>query len=264
MKILMAIDTNIQIEEVSNRLLHFLNIYNTNIIYFDVFHTYERPFVKGANLRITEMEIIENERFYQIELMQKIRRSMETQITENSQKRCIINTYLEEGDFFDKINKQLSTKKYDLLVLEPTQRDSFEKFFRKDKVKQLIEQDERPILVLPKTDDLLNSSFRLVGLIKNLDTLDYVRDLPVFQLAKADRKMLLHIGDEIANHPEIDTIPAKDGKTVDETFIEYVKAHKGKHLYIIDHQKRNGLMDFFKRSFTQNLLAGGDMNLMVV
>jgi len=261
MKILMAIDTNIQIEEVTTRLLHFLDLYKEGIIYLDIFHTYERPFVKGANLRITEMEIIENERFYQIELMQKIRRSIETQITEHSQNRCIVNTYLEEGVFFDKIKRQLALKNYDLLVLEPTQRDSFEKFFRKDKVKQLIEKVEVPILLLPKLQENKSMPLRLVGLIKNLDSLDYMRDLPVFQLAKADRKMLLHFGAQITNHPKIDTIPTDKP---DETFMEYVKNHQDQNLYIIDHKKKKGIKDFFKRCFTQSLLAGGDMNLMVV
>jgi len=261
MKILMAIDTNIQIEEVTTRLLHFLDLYKEGIIYLDIFHTYERPFVKGANLRITEMEIIENERFYQIELMQKIRQSIETQITKHSQNRCIVNTYLEEGVFFDKIKKQLTLKNYDLLVLEPTQRDSFEKFFRKDKVKQLIEQIELPILMLPKLQEKKSKPLRLVGLIKNLESLDYMRDLPVFQQAKADRKMLLHFGEQIANHPEIDTIPSDKP---DETFMEYIKNHQDQHLYIIDHQKKRGIVDFFKRSFTQRLLVGGDMNLTVV
>lgn len=263
MKILVAVDTNIKIEEIARKLVSFLELYNLDIVCLDLFHSYEPPIIKGINMPSTEVEIVEDERFAQIGLMRKLRQCIETEIDEGSQHRCIVNTYLEEGDFFGKIEDQLASKKYDLLVLEPTQRDSFEKFFRKNKVKQLIEKRYEPVLILPKTDEQQKESLRIVGLIKTVGSLDYITNLPIFKLAKPERKILLHFGDHIANHPEIDTIPTKAGFTTDETFIEYVKNNQHKHLYIMDHQKRNGIMDFFKRSYTQNLLASGDMNLIV-
>jgi len=264
MKILMAIDSNIQIEEVTARLIHYLELYNVDVIYLDIFHSYEPPIIKVKNMPSTEIEIVQDERFSQIDLMKKLRECIEVKAGELSRHRCVVNTFLEEGDFFEKIENQLTSKKYDLMVLEPTQRDSFEKFFRKNKVKYLIEKQDEPILILPKKEEQQKQPFRLVGLIKNIDSLEYITGLPVFKLAKPERKMLLHFGEHIANHPEIKTVPNKEGLTTDETFTEYVKSSQNKHLYIIDHQKRNGLMDFFKRSYTQNLLASGDMNLIVV
>jgi len=263
MKILVAVDTNVKIEEIAGRLINFLELYNLDNVYLDLFHSYEPPIIKGINMPSTEAEIVEDERFAQIDFMKKLRQCIETEIDEDSHHRCIVNTYLEEGDFFNKIEDQLASKKYDLLVLEPTQRDSFEKFFRKNKVKHLIEKRYEPILILPKTNEQQKEALRIVGLIKTLDSLDYIMNLPIFKQAKPERKMLLHFGEHIANHPEIDSIPTKEGLTTDKTFIEYVKNHQHKHLYIMDHQKRNGIMDFFKRSYTQNLLASGDMNLIV-
>lgn len=263
MKILLAIDNHTKFEKISGRLVNFLELYNPGTLYLDIFHSYEPPIINGKNMPSTEAEIVEDERLAQINFMHKLRQSIETQIDERSQHRYIVNTYLEEGNFFNKIEDQLSSKKYDLLVLEPTQRDSFEKFFRKNKVKHLIEKRYEPILVLPKTEEQ-KIPLRIVGLIKSIDSLDYIINLPVFKQAKPERKMLLHFGEHISNHPEIDTIPTKDALTTDETFIEYVKNHQDQHLYIIDHQKRFGLIDFFKRSYTQNLLTAGDMNLIVV
>jgi|GEM_PF-2962974 len=263
MRILIAVDSNFKIQDITKKLMHFLELYNPGTLYLDVFHSYEPPIIKGINMPNTKAEIVEDERFAQINFMRKLRQSIETQIDERSQHRYIVNTYLEEGNFFDKIENQLTSKKYDLLVLEPTQRDSFEKFFRKNKVKHLIEKRHEPILLLPKTTDDQKKSLRIVGLIKNLDSLEYIINLPVFKLARPEKKMLLHFGEHITNHPEIDTILTKEGLTTDETFIEYVKNNQNKHLYIIDHQKRNGVVDFFKRNYTQNLLASGDMNLIV-
>lgn len=156
MKILMAVDTNLEFENTSDRLTKFLNIFNSKEICLDLFHSYERPVVRGAHMPVTKVEIEEDEKKYQSDLINKMRNTIEAKVNAENEANFIVNTFLEEGDFFKKLDMQLSSQNYDMLILVPTQRDQFDKFFKKDKVDMLINKVDVPILILPKLSDSNN------------------------------------------------------------------------------------------------------------
>jgi len=150
MKILMVVDTNTELINVSNRLAKFLNICNLKEIHLDLFHSYEQPVVKGAHMPVTKVEIQQDEKKYQSDLINEMRHTIETKLNTGNIATFIVNTFLEEGDFFQKLDKQLNHQNYDLLILVLSQRDQFDKVFKKDKVDVLMNKLEMPILLLPK------------------------------------------------------------------------------------------------------------------
>ncbi len=263
MRILLAIDEQAHLQEVMKSLLNFLNVYSMDKVVLDVFHSYEKPVVKGKSMPNTELEIIENERNYQNEFMKRAEVTVKAQVDVFTKKNIEVNTILKEGVFMREMLNQLNDESYNLLVLEPTKRSSFDKFFRKDKVKSLLDKVEVPMLIIPKGDEVFAENFNLIGLVKNYENMLYIRELPVYKWAHQERRTLLHIGDELDNNVELKVIPAIEQST-DHIFQDYVLKNENNNLYIIDHQKRHGLKDFFKRSFTQNLLSTGYMNIIVV
>ncbi len=261
--LLVAVDTDVRVKTIASKIINFLKLYDVKKVEIDIFHSYELPVISGKIMPYSEAVIIEDEQFTQIEVIQKIRKEIETEVFEHLAKESEINTFLEEGDFIKNITKQIDSKSYDLLVLTPKVRDSFEQFFRKSKVKQLIEKLDIPILVLPKVENLFSKDFKLIGLVKDEDGYNYIKNLTVYNLAKIERKMLAHFGSEFEEEGVFyfDRLPLH---SIDETFVKYVKKYEDNNLYIIDHQKRKGIKNFFSRSFTQNFLSSSNMNMIIV
>ena len=261
MKILLAVDTNKEITNISKRLIRFFDLYNLKEAYLDIFHSYETPQIKDRIMVNLMTEVVQEKRLRHIKLLQIIENEIEDMLNNHEGIACLVNSILETGEFLPKIRKQLEKNEYDLLILVPTAKDAFTTFIGKNKVFSLIDSLEIPILILPKTKAEDNSKFNLLGLAKDELSLKNIKSSPIFSLAKEDRKTLVHFGTENFTEEGVKNV-LTDNPT--KSFMDFHQASEDNNLYIANHKKHEGLNAVLRRSFTKKIVNSGDFNLIVI
>lgn len=256
MNILLSIDTKQEIDSIAQRLLEFIDLLHLQELYLDIFHSYEPPTITKRHMANIESDIRRSERHEQIRALRTIETSIEEAINSTAGLDCLVNAYLEEGGFVRKMQEFVKRKAYDLVVLVPAKRDSLEKFFRKNKVNDLIDTMKEPILVLPKKLETSNEAWDVVGLVSDDESLQTILSSNIYQNTKDDRKSLIHFGQDHLDNQNV--------QSMDTSSSDYFRDNHSNTIYTLHHTHKGSKMPFGSKSFTKALVDKGNVNLLVL
>ncbi len=264
MRILLSIDTDKSLKRLSRRVLSVYNSFNKSAMFVDLFHVYEKPMVKGGHVPNTMARVVQREHEKKIDFLANCERKLEIVIKELSNKKTLVNSYLEIGDYVKKLKEQVNRYQYDLVILLPGSKDSLELMLNGRNTQKVFAKIDVPILVLPKNKKIKYAETKFVWCL----------DKP--ELKALDKKSkyflnLLEPGQVEYLHLCKDTPSGKKGnvriiQTEDpvKSLKKYDKETPENHIYIMNPQKRTGLKRYFEKSFTKAILKDPQFSFLLI
>jgi len=254
MRILLSIDTKKKLSTLAKRMLSVMNAFQDRTLFIDIFHAYDLPNVKGGHVPNSLQYAIDDEKAQKIDFLAECEASIEEAIKESSNKKILVNSYLEEGSYLSKIVEQNKRYKYDLVILLPGSKDSMELLLNGSNTQKVFSKINTPILVLPKNNKMRRKDTKFIWCLdspkmgslttKNrnftklidLEHLEYVH-FAKKEIPKNSSKV------KVIQSPN----PLKGLKNFD-------KKKDANYIYILNPKKRVGIKKYIEKSFTKGLL----------
>jgi len=264
MRILLSIDTDKSLNKLSRRVLSVYNSFNKTAMFIDIFHVYEKPSAKGGHVPNTMARVIQREHEKKIDFLANCERKLEIVIKELSNKKTLVNSYLETGDYVKKLNEQVARYKYDLLILLPGNKDSLELLLNGRNTQKVFSKIDVPILLLPKNKKIKFAETKFVWCLEKPDAKITDKKSKYFlNLLEPSQIEYLHFckTTPTGTKGKVKIIQSDDPL---KSLKKYDKETPGNHIYIMNPKKRTGLKKYFEKSFTKGILKDPQFSFLLI
>ncbi len=264
MRILLSIDTDKSLKRLSRRVLSVYNSFNKSAMFVDIFHVYEKPSAKGGHVPNTMARVIQREHEKKIDFLANCERKLEIVIKELSNKKTLVNSYLEIGDYVKKLKEQVARYQYDLIILLPGTKDSLELLLNGRNTQKVFSKIDVPILVLPKNKKIKFAETKFVWCLDSPDAKITDKKSKYFlSLLNPDQLEYLHLSKtlESGQKGKLKIIQTDDQV---KSLKKYDKSTPENHIYIMNPKKRTGLKRYFEKSFTKAILKDPQFSFLLV
>jgi len=264
MRILLSIDTDKSLIKLSRRVLSVYNSFNKSAMFIDIFHVYEKPSVKGGHIPNTMSRVIQREHEQKMDFLANCERKLEVVIKELSNKKTLVNSYLETGDYLKKLQQQVARYQYDLLILLPGDKDSLEMLLNGRNTQKVFSKIDVPILMLPKNRKIKHAETKFVWCLDKPDTkIIDKKSMYFLNLIEPSQIKYLHFCKTTPTNRKgnVHIIQSDDPL---KSLKRYDKEHKENHIYILNPKKRTGLKRYFEKSFTKGILKDPQFSFLLI
>jgi len=264
MRILLSIETDKSLNRLSRRVLSVYNSFNKSAMFIDLFHVYEKPTAKGGHVPNTMARVVQREHEKKIDFLANCERKLEIVIKEMSNKKTLVNSYLEIGTYIKKLKEQVARYQYDLLILLPGSKDSLELLLNGRNTQKVFAKIDVPILVLPKNKKIKFEETKFIWCLEDPDAKSLDKKSKYFiSLLEPGQVEYLHLCKTTPSGVKGDV---KIMQTDDplKSLKKYDKQTPENHIYVMNPKKRTGLKRYFEKSFTKDLLKDPQFSFLLV
>jgi len=264
MRILLSIETDKSLKKLSRRVLSVYNSFNKSAMFVDLFHVYEKPTAKGGHVPNTMARVVQKEHERKIDFLANCERKLEIVIKELSNKKTLVNSYLEIGDYVKKLKEQVARYQYDLIILLPGNKDSLELMLNGRNTQRVFSKIDVPILVLPKNNKIKYQGTKFIWCLDKPEVKGFDKKSKYFlSLLEPAQVEYLHLSKTTPSGTKgnVKIIQTDDPH---KSLKKYDKETPENHIYVMNPTKRTGLKKYFEKSFTKEILKDPQFSFLLV
>lgn len=261
MRILVSLESDQNLDRLCFKLCRFLSIIEDPEIFVDILHVYQPPQdAKMENLETLLKEIKDNEHKMRIRMISECENKIENYLLDNLDKRALVNSYILEGDYKQRLEKHLVFHTYDLLILNPSKKVDFMKILKGRNTHWAIDNLEVPILVLPNyLEPDKSHPYEVTCFIDELNTFNNINRSGLFsKFSKANIKFV-HFG-KVSFHEDVEIIHSSDPLKAITVHTEESHAN---NVFVLNHKNKGNFLNFLDKSFTKNVLKSLENPLLI-
>lgn len=261
MRILVSLENDQNLQKLCLKLCSFLSIIEDEEIFIDILHVYNPP-GKGRASEMEDVlkEIRVNEHKMRIRMISSCENTLENHLLDNLNKRSLVNSYILEGDYQERLEKHLVFHTYDLLILNPGKKNEFLQILRGRNTHWAIDNLEVPVLILPNYLDIDKShAYEVTCFIDELKTFKNVNRSDLFQKFHRSKLKFVHFG-RTAIDDDVEVIHSSNPL---ESITDHTKAAHSNNVFVLNHKNKGNYMNFLDKSFTKNVILSLQNPLLI-
>ncbi len=263
MRLLFCVDTDKNLDTISRRLSKVLNLFREDLFYIDILHVYQKPEADAPHMPATMLKIQKDEERLRMTFLADCQRRVTDLLQKKLKKASLINSHLKRGKFFSCLKDHIKFHKYDMLVLLPGKKDPLQLLLMGRNVTRILSNVKVPLLILPKSEEFTYRNTSLVAMLekpkkhkKKFENTQVIRQVYDGSL------QYLHIDKE--GKAQDDDVEVIVHKNKIKAFNDYHLNRKKNHIYILNHNRKEGLAKWKKSSFTRAVISKTDASIMVI
>jgi len=150
MRILVSIESKDCLKPLQANLAAFISTLDDDEINIDILHVYNPVKVtEKLDLKDKLEQISKDERKSKVRFISECENSLESFLQNQLGKTSLVNSFLLEGDYREKIKQHIIFHSYSLLVLVPREKLNFNEILAGRNTHWVIDNLEVPVLLLP-------------------------------------------------------------------------------------------------------------------
>lgn len=263
MRILFCVDTDKNLEHLGKRLSKVLNLFNEELYYVDVFHSYKKPQADAPHMPATMINIQKDEEKLRMQFVSDCQHIISDVLEKKLKKAALVNSHLVQGNFMKRFKEQIKYHKYELIVLLPGPKDPLQLLLMGRNVTKLVSKIGIPMLILPKDEVFERRKTQFIGMLeKPKKHRKKFRKNKVIRQIKENALRFIHICKH--SHSEYKNVDVLNHKNRISAFEEFHTSRTANHIYILNHKPEKGFAKWKKSSFTKAILAKNDSSILVI
>ncbi len=261
MRILVSIESKDCLSSLQGNLAAFISTLEEEEINIDVLHVYNPVKVTDSlDLKDKLEEINKNERKSKVKFISECENSLESYLQEELGKTSLVNSFLLEGDYREKVKQHIIFHNYGLLVLIPREKINFAEILAGRNTHWVIDNLEVPILLLPTQLQLSTSEPPAITcFIDEKTTFDNLQRSELLQVASPDKKKFVHYG----RHDICEGVTTINSDNINQSLKEMTGDKNSNQIYVLVHKNKGDFLNFLNKSFTKTVISNLENPLLI-
>ncbi len=252
MRILVSLENNDHLDRLAYKLCSFLSIIKDPEIFIDILHVYQPPKeARVDDIKDIISEIKANEKKMRIKMISECENKLEKFIQDHLDKTCLVNSYLLEGDYQDRLEKHLVFHSYNLLILNPGKKNEFLQILKGRNTHWAIDNLEVPVLIMPNYLEVdKKHDWEITCFIDELKTFQNIERSDLFNKFSQEKIKFLHFG----KHKIHDSVEIVHSAKPLESITQHTSCVHSNNVFVLNHKNRGNYLNFLDKSFTKNVI----------
>jgi len=262
MRILVSIESRDCLNSLQGNLAAFIStLEEQEEINIDVLHVYNPVKVTDSlDLKDKLEEINKDERKSKVKFISECENSLESYLQNELGKTSLVNSFLLEGDYREKIKHHITFHSYSLLVLVPREKINFGEILAGRNTHWVIDNLEVPVLLLPTQLELDKSMPpSITCFIDEKPTFENLQRSELLQAANADNKKFIHYG----RHKICEGVTTINSDNINQSLKELTGNKKSNQIYVLVHKNKGDFLNFLNKSFTKTVISNLENPLLI-
>ncbi len=262
MRILLSLESEDSITDLCGNLCNLLRIVEDHGVYIDIVHVYEPISTKKHRAKEEELiEIKRNEHKLKVKTLAAWENHIESYLQDKLDKTALVNSFLFEGDYKERLLRHITFQRYDLLVLNPGKKKNMEVILQGRNTYWIIDNLEIPVLILPSylNDHAIHPNFEIICFVDELATYSNMSKSDLLGNFFQTKIQYVHFGRE-QFHENVEVINSSDPL---RSIAEKTKSSDVTQVFALHHKNKGNFLNFLDKSFTKNIIKTLDNPLLI-
>lgn len=248
----MSVENDDQLENLRNKVCALVSSLKGQEVYIDILHVHEEASFrhKAGNEEVVD-EIMENEFKNKLNLVAKCEDSIESFLRDKLNLNTLVNSYVLKGDYKQRLKDHIIFQRYDLLILNPSKKSTYEVILKGRNTHWIIDNLEIPVLILPSYLEYnYNGSSDLTCFVDSNDSFNSVKNSQVIGLFKPEIIQYIFFGEK-SFHDDVKCIHSSDPLS---SIANYTTDDEHLNIYTLHHKNKGDFLNYIDRSFTKHII----------
>jgi len=261
MRILVSLESDENLDKLNFKLGRFLSIIEDPEIFIDLLHVYKPPegHKSEQNEAVIE-EIKNNEHKMKLKMIAKCENGLETYLQDNLNKRSLVNSYVLEGNYKERLIKHIVFHRYDLMFLNPGKKREFNLILRGRITHWVIDNLEIPVIIMPNYLEPDESSpYCITCFVDELASYNNIQRSDLFNKFKRSNIKFVHFG----RHGFHDDVEVVNSVNPLESITGFTKCCNRNDVFVLNHKNKGNFLNFLDKSFSKNVIQSLQNPLLI-
>lgn len=261
MRILVSIENEKNLEALCPNLCGIIAMLDDEEIYIDILHVYQPvQTTKAAGMEDTLAEIKKNEHKLKVKFIASCENKIEEFLQEKLDKTALVNSYLLEGEYKQRIHKHIIFHTYNLLVLMPREKVDFNAILQGRNTHWAIDNLEVPVLLLPNEVRLPEAGqFEMTCFIDDKRTYQSLIASEFVSKVKKQNIEFLHFG----RHEICEGVKLVHSSDITSSLQDHTACSDSKNIFVLVHKNKGDFLNFLNKSFTKSVIKSMENPLLI-
>ena len=261
MRILVSIENKECLQSLQSNLCSFIQSVDEDEVFIDVIHVYNPVKVTSSmNLEEKLEEIKKDERKTKVRFIGECENKLEAAINSISGKSALVNSFLLEGDYKDKIKQHIIFHNYSLLVLVPREKLNFNEILKGRNTHWVIDNLEVPVLLLPSNINMnMDIPIKVTCFVDDKVNFDSLMRSEMIQKVKKDHIQFLHFG----RHEITEGVQTVNSDNISQSLKGLTEDKSSNSIFVLVHKNKGDFLNFLNKSFTKTVIGSLENPLLI-